>query len=308
MKKEELYEAIGNIDDTYIEEAHTSKQKSPRSLWIKWAAAAACLCLILAAASRIKRPVEDPTTAPPQQWSGSDIVLMDDQTLMATATHIIDAVYLGVKTTSGSTYHIFAPYEVIKGTLEDADRELIYVGNFPDNQIPQKDVHYLLLLQKHISVYKPHNVYVTSRFHVVSQQDSDWDEYRTAAIAIGAETEDSVPDFHGNTFTQATELEDIIDFSSNIFVVHVTGVLAESTLQPTTVYRCNILQAIRGEPVQQEDILITLFNDTVTVGGFYVILLAENTPTSRIYSLAAKTNCVFPLEEAKKIPELAALF
>lgn len=49
MKKEKLYEAIGEIDDNYINDAHLTAKKNPRPLWMKWGAMAACLCLMLVA-------------------------------------------------------------------------------------------------------------------------------------------------------------------------------------------------------------------------------------------------------------------
>ena len=47
MKKEKLYEAIGEIDDNYINDAHLITKKTSRTAWIKWGAMAACFCLIL---------------------------------------------------------------------------------------------------------------------------------------------------------------------------------------------------------------------------------------------------------------------
>ena len=48
MKKEKLYEAIGEIDDNYINDAHLTTKKKSRPAWIKWGAIAACLCLVVA--------------------------------------------------------------------------------------------------------------------------------------------------------------------------------------------------------------------------------------------------------------------
>ena len=47
MKKEKLYEAIGEIDDNYIREARQTAKASSRPAWIKWVAAAACLCIVV---------------------------------------------------------------------------------------------------------------------------------------------------------------------------------------------------------------------------------------------------------------------
>lgn len=52
MKKEELYDVLGDVNEIYVNEAHATAKKA-RSLWIKWIAIAACLCLVVAGAIRI---------------------------------------------------------------------------------------------------------------------------------------------------------------------------------------------------------------------------------------------------------------
>jgi hypothetical protein len=56
MKKEKLYEVIGEIDDNYINDAHMTVKKKSRSVWVKWGAMAACLCLIVAGMVTINQP------------------------------------------------------------------------------------------------------------------------------------------------------------------------------------------------------------------------------------------------------------
>ena len=47
MKKEEFCQVLGDINENYVKEARASrKAKNPG--WIKWGAAAACLCLLVA--------------------------------------------------------------------------------------------------------------------------------------------------------------------------------------------------------------------------------------------------------------------
>ncbi len=46
MKKEQLYEAIGEIKDTYITEAHGEERKRT-PLWIKWGSVAASLAVVI---------------------------------------------------------------------------------------------------------------------------------------------------------------------------------------------------------------------------------------------------------------------
>ena len=47
MKKEKLYEAIGEINENYINKAHMTAKK-PSSHWIKWSSIAACFIVMLA--------------------------------------------------------------------------------------------------------------------------------------------------------------------------------------------------------------------------------------------------------------------
>lgn len=64
MKSSELLEVIGEAQDDYILDAKTAKKKHT-PVWVKWAAMAACLCLIVAGAWRfgiafLGSNVEDP--------------------------------------------------------------------------------------------------------------------------------------------------------------------------------------------------------------------------------------------------------
>ena len=50
MNKEELFEALSDIDDQKIKDARDFSKKKTHSAQIRWAAAAACIVLILTAA------------------------------------------------------------------------------------------------------------------------------------------------------------------------------------------------------------------------------------------------------------------
>ena len=49
MRKEEFCKALGDINENYVKEAR-AERKVPKSAWLKWGAAAACLCLLVTAA------------------------------------------------------------------------------------------------------------------------------------------------------------------------------------------------------------------------------------------------------------------
>lgn len=50
MTAKELFEALGEIDGSYVDEALRYRKRAGRPGWVKWCAAAACLCLAFAAA------------------------------------------------------------------------------------------------------------------------------------------------------------------------------------------------------------------------------------------------------------------
>ena len=45
MNKEQIFEAIGDIDEQYIHEAQVAVKKKTRPIWVKWGAIAASVCL-----------------------------------------------------------------------------------------------------------------------------------------------------------------------------------------------------------------------------------------------------------------------
>ena len=51
MKKEELFEAIGDINEDYVNEARKDSKKKVRSIWMKVGALVACLCLVVGLAT-----------------------------------------------------------------------------------------------------------------------------------------------------------------------------------------------------------------------------------------------------------------
>ena len=60
MKEKRILNALEQVDEKYIEEAAPAKQKSKKSVWVRWVAAAACLCLIVGGLFAITRPNETP--------------------------------------------------------------------------------------------------------------------------------------------------------------------------------------------------------------------------------------------------------
>lgn len=55
MKKEELFEAIGDINEDYVNDARKDSKKKARPIWMKVGALAACVCLVVGMATMLPR-------------------------------------------------------------------------------------------------------------------------------------------------------------------------------------------------------------------------------------------------------------
>lgn len=63
MKKEELFDALENIDEKHLETAYNFK-KIKKPLWIKYITTAACVCIIICAAGIFSKPSTKKISAP----------------------------------------------------------------------------------------------------------------------------------------------------------------------------------------------------------------------------------------------------
>lgn len=234
------------------------------------------------------------------------IKLSYDEIVLA-ATHIIDAEYVGK---SGGEF-MFKPVKTIKGKLDTDAENVIYVEPSPENfgQEPEdykKGGLYMLFLEKHRMVFDEHDKYVQVPESLVASGDEKWEYSHTRAQTVLAETGGESRDSYGLPYTHSTVMSDILQVTENIFVVHVEDIFAESKINPTTVYSCKVVKTIKNKPVYGGDILITLFNGTVKVGGEYVVLLADATESAPVYVVSSK-NSVYSWKEAETIPELKEL-
>lgn len=81
MKNKRLLNLIGDVDDKFIEEAASATQ-TPRHGWVKWAALAACLCLILVGAFTIEK-AKTPVLTPESSSASGVAILYRDKTYIA---------------------------------------------------------------------------------------------------------------------------------------------------------------------------------------------------------------------------------
>ena len=240
-----------------------------------------------------------------------DRIQLSENQAMTIATHILDAIYLGENLSSEGVELMFKPLEMIKGNLDEEDISIIYVQpsrkSFEKERIDSFPLltnnKYMLFLEKNISVYYEHNKYVQIDNMIISSKDSlKWNQYHKLANRLVLAEGGTISNEFGVPFSKSEEITDLIDFSSNIFIVRINSIYAESKIAPTTVYCCSVTKCIKGNPQESGDILITMFNNSVTVGEEYCVLLADATKTAPIYTLSAKKNCVYSLSQAQSIP------
>lgn len=216
----------------------------------------------------------------------------------AHSTDIVEAEFTGKESFNSSEQAelIFKIEKSHKGSSSVGAEICVvpYVDYYPE-KLYEEGKTYLLLLQRFSSVYYEHDTYYVLSEQIISSSDSTWGQAATKAKAASL-TEDKTPTYSIEKYTTSKDISEIIDFSDNIFVVSIDSIFAESTVYPTTVYNCTVTGTVKGTPENDGKILITLFNDTVEVGGEYVCMLSGS-EGSIIYTLAAEDG-VYPVDSS----------
>jgi len=231
---------------------------------------------------------------------GSKEVLNFEE-LVSGATHILNAEYIGVHSSEYQTSLMFKPNRLIKGDVKD---NIIYLNFNLSSRYEEikytAGENYLLFLEKNRSVYREHDIYVQRGEHYISSTSNDWENFHEQTLDIMSRLKSTAPEVYGNEFTTSSSIKDILNVSPNIFKVEIADIFTESTITPTTVYKCNVINVIQGNTFDTKDVLITLFNDTVKIGEKYVVLLADSRESHPVYTLSSK-NSIYTWEEALKI-------
>ncbi len=229
----------------------------------------------------------------------ADRVMLTENEVIEKATHVIDATFMGeYHTEYGQTEYMFKPVKALKGELDQDDALCIFVIPLPEDDIDNtrekltENAEYMLFLEKNFSVYYDHNKFVQISAPVAASGNAGWS---TLCAEVEELKDKKAPAAYGVNYSTSKDVETLIEFSSNIFVVTIDSVYTESTIAPTTVYSCKVTETIKGMPAENGNILITMFNGTVSVGEEYVVLLEDATNTAPVYTLAAREGCVYPV-------------
>lgn len=64
MKKEDLFDTLGDINNQYIKEAHMNNKRKNNFAWVKWGTIATCFALLVLCIPMVTHlsPVEDTNT------------------------------------------------------------------------------------------------------------------------------------------------------------------------------------------------------------------------------------------------------
>ena len=190
----------------------------------------------------------------------------------------------------------------------------------------ETDKEYLIIAQKHISVYMPFDKFTSwSQYSFmpidvigynvgllvdryisldtaipILYNDFDATDPSNAEMATNEEvyqrftklvvdylnSDPSRPQFYGNDYTRSDDWEKVTEQAAHIVVLKADKRLGEGSYEGTEKMECTVKEIKKGDDVG-EKIQITFFEGTVEKGGKYLVCLAENGGGS-YYELSAK--------------------
>lgn len=259
-------------------------------------------------------PTAEPTTEPepsPMPDAGPDMDPLTHEDVVLGATNIVTARYVETAQVFRGDEYVYEVREELKGAVGGGTVNVMTVGyvSLPA-AMPVSGENVVLFLERYSSVYWEHDVF----FLLDIAEDTEAERSLIASLCAGG-APDTAED--GRKFTRSDDIADILAVTESIFFVRPEKVLVVGTQAPTTTYTCTVLSRLRGEPdiyeelglpvdPESSEILIPFFNDTVTIGERYLVLLAEHRERSRIYTLSSPYSAMTQ-EEAALIPELRAI-
>lgn len=89
MRKEDFAEVLGDISENYVKEAETIK-KTKNPVWLKWGAAAACLCLVVGLAFFTREPSAPQGGISPESGGPPHLVIDNRKFLISAHVSVAD--------------------------------------------------------------------------------------------------------------------------------------------------------------------------------------------------------------------------
>ena len=231
------------------------------------------------------------------QYQALDIVQLTIEQEIEVATHIADASFVDNAEDGAAVFQIINLY---KGEATD---NVIRVYSTEQSDYT-KGTQYLLLLEKNISVYYNCPKFVPVGNRTISENDPDWSTVHNKIQEAVLKGFGNTVNEYGVPFTESMEIEEVVSFSTNIFIVTIKDLYSKSTILPVETYVCDILSCIKGAPESEGQIMITFFNKTVEPGKNYVVLTGDAKESAPVYVLSSKYLSVFEAEKAEMITSM----
>lgn len=225
---------------------------------------------------------------------------MTDEDMYSMATHIICATYTGENETHGPYLDLKFKYtEILKG--EDVS-EYFYVrliGEDWQNPYQKGDTH-LLVLEKQISVYLPHDIYLPLGNAVQSYAQEELVEYVKEYLRENPSSQETI----GRDFIRSEDLIDIVAGSK--YIAKLTPVVLERSVEAnnTGAYECRVEEVLKGT-VTEETLKTYFFQGTVELGKSYIVMLDRN-ETSVYYTLSSQKS-VYSAEDTEMVQKILQL-
>ncbi len=228
---------------------------------------------------------------------------------------------------------------IIKGNECDKDITVIdnisnVLVNAPNEQITYRSGaydykignDYILVLEKHISVYYDNDIYiVVSDIFMPVEDDTIKPQMYYREYKINEQDTINKKDFllyvdnlklrkndydfdsmiYGTEYVKSSDIKDIVKNSQHIVKIKVNDMYVEGNTNRDTYY-CEIIEEYKGEikAFEQNEnisdkkiIRIPFFKGTVSTGKEYIVMLNEINETSLIYVLSSKNSLYEPTDK-----------
>ena len=222
----------------------------------------------------------------------------ETERLIRQCTHIVKAEYAGTESWNRGEMLAFIPLETWKGEIRD--ERICLQAEDPvilERRGFKKGDTVILLLNRHISVYDPCDIYTAAGGY----EPGSLEKERVDSLLADAPPPEK--DHYGMEYTLSRDVNEILEATECIFTVEPISVSVPEG-KGTVTWNCRVQAALRGQPVVRE-IHIVFFPGDVVEGEEYLVLL-NNVDGGTLYVLSSR-NSVYPLKEAQGMEEFAAL-
>lgn len=263
-----------------------------------------------------------------QQMIYASVIPMTFEEYVANASNIVRAKYLGARVEGNLAYLSFEPLSQIEGQIEEETFNVVrrldtvyysttgeyrYTGDYSRYVVGEE---YLLVLEKHVSVYYDcDRYYVLGDIFIPKTLDAGATMLGYEELAQFVTAEENITSTYSeicdyieeiakenpgkSEYVESTDLQDIVEGSTYIFKVKVEKYEGGAESNNTERFYCTVSEQLKGIP-DGDRVLIIFVADTVEIGSEYIVLLDKVDETAIFYVLSSK-NSVYPVSDTESI-------